>query len=56
MAWPRKGSMVFLSGIVGWNAQGEFASHDFVAQVRQALQNIVEILGEANANRSTSRG
>src|SRR5258708_12577113 len=57
--WPRpkgyangvaaKGSMVFLSGIVGWNARGEFASHDFVAQVRQALLNIVEILGQAKA-------
>ena len=57
--WPRprgysngvaaKGSMVFVSGIVGWNAQGEFASHDFVAQVRQALLNIVEILAQAQA-------
>jgi len=57
--WPRprgysngvaaKGSMVFVSGIVGWNAQGEFASHDFVPQVRQALLNIVEILDQAKA-------
>ena len=57
--WPRprgysngvaaKGSMVFVSGIVGWNAQGEFASHDFVAQVRQALLNLVEILEQARA-------
>jgi len=41
--------MVFLSGIVGWNAQGQFTSSDFTAQVRQALANIVEILREANA-------
>ena len=57
--WPRprgyasgvtaKGTMVFLSGIVGWNAQGQFTSSDFTAQVRQALANIVEILREANA-------
>lgn len=57
--WPRpkgyangvaaKGSMVILSGIVGWNADGQFTSSDFTAQVRQALQNIVEILREANA-------
>jgi enamine deaminase RidA (YjgF/YER057c/UK114 family) len=57
--WPRpkgyangvvaKGSTVFLSGIVGWNEQGEFASRDFVAQVRQALLNIVEILDQAQA-------
>jgi enamine deaminase RidA (YjgF/YER057c/UK114 family) len=57
--WPRpkgyangvatRGSLVFLSGIVGWNAQGEFAASDFTAQVRQALLNIVEILKEAQA-------
>ena len=44
-----KGSLVFVSGIVGWNAQCEFDSRDFVAQVRQALKNIVEILAQANA-------
>ncbi|HXO39114.1 MAG TPA: RidA family protein [Candidatus Acidoferrum sp.] len=57
--WPRpkgyangvatKGSLVFLSGIIGWNAQGKFAAQDFVAQVRQALLNIVEILAQAKA-------
>jgi enamine deaminase RidA (YjgF/YER057c/UK114 family) len=57
--WPRpkgyangvaaKGNLVFLSGIVGWNAQGKFATRDFVAQVRQALLNIVEILAQAQA-------
>jgi enamine deaminase RidA (YjgF/YER057c/UK114 family) len=41
--------MVFLSGIVGWNAQGQFTSRDFTTQVRQALLNIVEVLREANA-------
>ncbi len=44
-----KGTLVFLSGIVGWNARGEFVAHDFVGQVRQALQNIVEVLKEAKA-------
>ena len=57
--WPRpkgysngvaaRGKLVFLSGIVGWNAQGQFADGDFVAQVRQALLNIVEILKQAQA-------
>jgi enamine deaminase RidA (YjgF/YER057c/UK114 family) len=57
--WPRpsgysngvstKGNLVFLSGIVGWNAQGEFADSGFAAQVRQALLNIVEVLNQANA-------
>jgi enamine deaminase RidA (YjgF/YER057c/UK114 family) len=44
-----KGSMVFVSGMVGWNAQEEFTSTDFAGQVRQALTNIVDILSEANA-------
>jgi enamine deaminase RidA (YjgF/YER057c/UK114 family) len=57
--WPRpkgyangvatRGSLVFLSGIVGWNTRGEFAARDFTSQVRQALLNIVEILKEAQA-------
>lgn len=40
---------MFLSGIIGWNAQGQFTSNDFTGQVRQALLNIVEILHEANS-------
>jgi enamine deaminase RidA (YjgF/YER057c/UK114 family) len=44
-----KGCPVFVSGIVGWNHQGEFEATDFVGQVRQALKNIVEILAQANA-------
>lgn len=44
-----KGCPVFLSGIVGWNHEGEFDAKDFVGQVRQALKNIVEILAQANA-------
>jgi len=39
--------MVFLAGQIGWNAQQQFDSHDFVAQTRQALTNIVELVGEA---------
>jgi len=34
---------------VGWNARQEIVSDDFVAQVEQALRNIVEILAEAKA-------
>lgn len=57
--WPRpkgyangvatRGNLVFLSGIVGWNSQGEFVARDFLSQVRQALQNIVEVLKQAKA-------
>jgi enamine deaminase RidA (YjgF/YER057c/UK114 family) len=47
-----KGDTVFISGMVGWNAQEEFTSADLAGQVRQALKNIVEVLSEANAKSS----
>jgi enamine deaminase RidA (YjgF/YER057c/UK114 family) len=57
--WPRpkgysngvaaSGRMVFVSGMVGWNADGVFESDDFVAQARQALRNAVAVLAEAGA-------
>jgi enamine deaminase RidA (YjgF/YER057c/UK114 family) len=43
------GRTIFVSGMIGWDAQGKMVSRDFVAQVRQILQNIVEVLSEANA-------
>ena len=44
-----EGRLVFVAGQVGWNAQQEFESDDFVAQVEQALANIVAVLAEAGA-------
>jgi enamine deaminase RidA (YjgF/YER057c/UK114 family) len=44
-----QGRQVFVAGQVGWNAEQEFASDDFVAQVEQALGNIREILAQAGA-------
>jgi len=44
-----RGKQVFVAGMIGWDAQGRFHSDDLVAQVRQALQNIVEVLAEAGA-------
>jgi enamine deaminase RidA (YjgF/YER057c/UK114 family) len=41
--------MIFVSGTVGWDAEGKFVSNEFVGQARQALKNIVEILAEAKA-------
>ena len=43
------GLQVFVAGQVGWNALCRFESDDFVAQVRQALLNIVAVLNEAGA-------
>ena len=55
--WPRpkgyangvaaSGTQVFIAGMIGWDAQGVFHSDDFAAQARLALQNIVDVLGEA---------
>ena len=43
-----EGRMVVTGGVVGWTAQGTFAS-TFIAQARQCLVNIVAILREAGA-------
>jgi enamine deaminase RidA (YjgF/YER057c/UK114 family) len=44
-----QGRTVFLSGIIGWTAQHRLVAPDFLAQARQALSNIVELLREAGA-------
>jgi enamine deaminase RidA (YjgF/YER057c/UK114 family) len=58
--WPRprgyangiaaSGRHVFVSGMIGWNADGQFESDDFAAQARQALDNVVAVLREAGAS------
>lgn len=57
--WPRpsgysngivtEGRMVFVAGQIGWDATQTFRSDDFVAQVRQALENSLAVLAEAGA-------
>lgn len=57
--WPRprgyangvaaRGRMVFVAGMIGWDAQGVFHTDDMAAQVRQALQNIVDVLRAGDA-------
>jgi enamine deaminase RidA (YjgF/YER057c/UK114 family) len=44
-----RGTMVFVGGQIGWNAQQQFESDDFIEQTAQALRNIVEIMKEAGA-------
>jgi enamine deaminase RidA (YjgF/YER057c/UK114 family) len=46
---PAGGRMVFVAGMIGWDAQGHFHSDGFGPQARQALQNIVDVLHEAKA-------
>ncbi|HEU0062967.1 MAG TPA: RidA family protein [Hyphomicrobiaceae bacterium] len=43
-----EGRLLFIAGQVGWNAQQQFESDDFVVQVEQALGNILEVLAEAD--------
>jgi enamine deaminase RidA (YjgF/YER057c/UK114 family) len=44
-----EGRQVFVAGQIGWNARQEIVDDDFVAQVEQALRNVVDVLAEANA-------
>lgn len=44
-----QGMQVFVAGQIGWNAQCQFETDDFVGQVRQALLNVLAVLGEARA-------
>jgi enamine deaminase RidA (YjgF/YER057c/UK114 family) len=43
------GRMIFCGGLIGWNANQEFESDDFIDQVAQTLRNIVAVLAEGGA-------
>ncbi|WP_295856015.1 RidA family protein [uncultured Xylophilus sp.] len=57
--WPRprgyangvtaRGRMVFVAGMIGWDADGVFHTDDLAGQVRQALQNVVAVLEAGGA-------
>ena len=44
-----RGRHIFLAGQVGWNERAVIEARDLVGQVRQALQNVVEVLAVAGA-------
>ena len=44
-----RGTLVFVGGQIGWNAQQQFETDDLIAQTRQTLQNVVAVLKEAGA-------
>ena len=56
--WPRpkgysngvaaRGRQVFIAGMVGWDEHGVFAGDDFASQAKKALQNVVDVLREAD--------
>lgn len=57
--WPRprgyangvtaRGRMVFVAGMIGWDADGVFHTDDLAEQARQALLNVVAVLTEGGA-------
>ena len=57
--WPRprgyangvsaRGSMVFVAGMIGWDADGRIVSDDLAEQARQALSNVVAVLAAGGA-------
>ena len=57
--WPRPkgysngvsahGENIFVAGQIGWSKDCEFETDDFIGQCRQALQNIIDVLAEADA-------
>lgn len=42
-----KGRQIFVAGQIGWNEQARFETDNFVAQVEQALRNIVAVVTAA---------
>lgn len=44
-----RGTLVFVGGQIGWNGAQEFETDDFIAQTRQALLNVREVLACAGA-------
>jgi enamine deaminase RidA (YjgF/YER057c/UK114 family) len=44
-----RGTQIFVGGQIGWNAKQEFESDDFIAQTKQALENVKAVLACASA-------
>ena len=44
-----RGTQIFVGGQIGWNAEAQFETDDFIAQTAQALRNVAAVLHEAGA-------
>jgi len=44
-----EGRQIYVGGQIGWNARSEFESDDLVAQIRQALLNVIAVLEAGGA-------
>jgi enamine deaminase RidA (YjgF/YER057c/UK114 family) len=42
-----RGRLVFIAGQVGWTGQGQWKESSFAGQFRQAMENVLEVLGLA---------
>ncbi|MBY5975378.1 RidA family protein [Phaeobacter italicus] len=47
-----EGRMLFVGGQIGWNANQEFETDDFIGQMSQALENILAVVKEAGGEAS----
>jgi enamine deaminase RidA (YjgF/YER057c/UK114 family) len=47
-----EGRMLFVGGQIGWNANQEFETDDFIGQMSQALENILAVVREAGGEAS----
>ncbi|WP_395703343.1 RidA family protein [Aquabacterium sp.] len=57
--WPRPkgyangvkagGEMIFVAGMIGWDAEGRFASERLADQARQAMLNVIAVLAAGGA-------
>ena len=44
-----RGTQIFVGGQIGWNAQQQFETDDFIAQCEQSLRNVLAVLHEGGA-------
>ena len=44
-----RGATLYVGGQIGWNAQQQFETDDFILQTRQTLQNIAAVLEAGGA-------
>ncbi|MFK7860845.1 MAG: RidA family protein [Granulosicoccus sp.] len=45
-----EGGLLFVGGQIGWTAEQQFESHDFIGQMEQALRNIVAVVEHAGGS------
>jgi enamine deaminase RidA (YjgF/YER057c/UK114 family) len=41
------GNQLYVGGQIGWNAEQQFETHDFIGQMEQTLKNIVSVVTSA---------